>query len=134
MFSKSAGYGLPGIEQTSVVLGVELGKRNNSAGKKLSKQLQLFYIAQVCSDSFPVYPKIVQHPNRLIIQAETWGVESLNSRINHYLARFRFKTFYYSRALHRGKAALTLFSIYPVICNASILNVLNVNSTLPLQL
>lgn len=90
-------------------LGVELGQRNISTGKKLWNQLQLFEIDKVCSDYFPAYPAIVEHPNHTITKAETWGVESLNSRIRHYLARFRRKTFCYSKALHMVKATLILF-------------------------
>ena len=88
---------------------MQLGKRNKATGQKLWRQLQLFDMDQVCSDYFPVYPQIVNHPNHTITKAETWGIESLNSRIRHYLARFRRKTFCYSKAFHMVKATLTLY-------------------------
>jgi insertion element IS1 protein InsB len=69
--------------------GVQLGKRNIQTGKKLWEQLRLFEWEQVCTDYYPVYEHIVPSDLHVITKAETWGVESLNSRIRHYLASFR---------------------------------------------
>ena len=63
----------------------------------------------VCTDYYPAYQNIVPFEQHVVTKAETWGVESLNSRIRHYLARFRRKTFCYSKALHMVQATLTLF-------------------------
>jgi len=88
---------------------VKLGRRNVETGKQLWEQLRLLEMKRVCTDYLPAYPQIVTHPHHVVTKAETWGVESLNSRIRHYLARFRRKTFCYSKALHMVKATLTLF-------------------------
>jgi len=90
-------------------LGVQLGSRNVKTGQKLWEQLSLFEIEQVCSDYYPAYAAVVDHPNHIVTKAETWGIESLNSRIRHYLARFRRQTFCYSKALHMVQATLILF-------------------------
>jgi insertion element IS1 protein InsB len=82
--------------------GSQLGRRDIQTGKALWNQLQLFEIENVCTDYYPAYRHIVT-------KAETWGMESLNSRIRHYLARFRRKTFCYSKALPMVQATLTLF-------------------------
>ena len=42
-------------------------------------------------------------------KAETSAIEGLNSRIRHYLARFRRKTFCYSKAIAMVQATLTVF-------------------------
>lgn len=89
--------------------GVQLGRRNVQTGKKLWQQLNLFETALVCTDYYPVYSGIVPKQQHVVTKAETWGVEALNSRIRHYLARFRRKTFCYSKALHMVQATLTLF-------------------------
>ena len=90
-------------------VGVELGQRNAATGKALWKQLNLFEGSTVFSDYFPAYSSIVEGVSHVVGKAYTWGVESLNSRVRHYLARFRRKTFCYSKALHMVKATLTLF-------------------------
>ena len=89
--------------------GVELGRRNAVTGKRLWQQLNLFEESVVCTDHFPAYETFVPEHQHVATKAETWGIESLNSRIRHFLARFRRKTFRYSKALHRVKATLILF-------------------------
>jgi insertion element IS1 protein InsB len=81
------------------VCGVQLGRRDIQTGKALWQQLKLFEIENVCTDYYPAYRQIVPHDKHIVTKAETWGIESLNSRIRHYLARFRRKTFCYSKAI-----------------------------------
>ncbi len=89
--------------------GFKLGRRNALTGEGLFKQLSLFEESVVCTDYYPAYEAFIPKHQHVITKAETWGVESLNSRIRHYLARFRRKTFCYSKALHMVQATLTLF-------------------------
>jgi insertion element IS1 protein InsB len=63
----------------------------------------------VFTDYFPAYEAIIRGVTHVIGKAHTWGIESLNSRIRHYLARFRRKTFCYSKSLQMVKATLTIF-------------------------
>jgi IS1 family transposase len=63
----------------------------------------------VCTDYFPAYNSIVEGVTHGVGKAYTWAVESLNSRMRHYLARFRQKTFCYSKSEAMVKATLTLF-------------------------
>ena len=44
-------------------------------------------------------------------KAETFTVEGYNSRIRHYLARFRRKTKCYSKAKHMVEASLKLLML-----------------------
>ncbi|MFM7469463.1 MAG: IS1 family transposase [Vampirovibrionales bacterium] len=90
-------------------VGVELGRRNTETGKRLWKQLNLFEGSTVFTDYLPAYDAIVTGARHVVGKAYTWGVESLNSRIRHYLARFRRKTFCYSKSLEMVKATLTIF-------------------------
>ena len=91
------------------VCAVELGRRDTATCKGLWAQLEMFDLEHVCTDYYSPYEKIV--PEHLHIQgkAETAAVEGLNSRIRHFLARFRRKTFCYSKAIHMVKATLTVF-------------------------
>ena len=91
------------------VHAVELGRRDAGTGRKLWHQLELFDIKHVCSDHYPAYKQIVPPHLHVVSKAETCAIEGLNSRIRHYLARFRRKTFCYSKAAHMVKASLVIF-------------------------
>ena len=88
---------------------MQLGRRNAKTGEGLWHQLNLFEESWVCTDDFPAYATFVPEHQHVVTKAETWGVESLNSRVRHFLARFRRKTFCYSKALHMVQATLVLF-------------------------
>ena len=91
------------------VCGVQLGRRDTKTAQGLWHQLELFDIDYVCTDYYPVYRQIVPKHMHIETKAETCAIESLNSRIRHYLARFRRKTFCYSKSIHMIKATLTVF-------------------------
>jgi len=69
----------------------------------------LFDIGYVCTDHYPAYRQIVPPHLHIQSKAETCAIEGFNSRIRHYLARFRRKTFCYSKAVHMIKATLIIF-------------------------
>jgi len=91
------------------VCGVELGHRNARSARSLWKQLELFDMNYVCTDQYPAYRQIIPQEMHIATKAETSAIEGLNSRIRHYLARFRRKTFCYSKTRHMVKATLTIF-------------------------
>ena len=91
------------------VHAVQLGSRDAATGQKLWDQLELFDIDYVCTDDYPAYNKIVPPHLHIKTKAETAAIEGLNSRIRHYLARFRRKTFCYSKAIHMVQATLIIF-------------------------
>ena len=63
----------------------------------------------VSRDDYPVYGNVIPEDLHVQIKAETSAVEALNSRIRHYLAHFRRKTFCYSKAIQMVHATLTIF-------------------------
>ncbi len=88
---------------------MQLGKRNTANCENLYKQLELFEPQAVCTDYYPAYNRVIPKEVHVQTKAETWSVESLNSRIRHYLVRFRRKTFCYSKSINMVKATLTIF-------------------------
>lgn len=91
------------------VCAVQLGRRDTQTCEKLWQQLEMFEIDYACSDYYPAYRQVVPPEMHVETKAETCAIEGLNSRIRHYLARFRRKTFCYSKALHMVQATLTIF-------------------------
>ncbi|MDR1224260.1 MAG: IS1 family transposase, partial [Tannerella sp.] len=51
------------------------------------------------------------HEKHLQTKAETFTVEGYNSRIRHYLARFKRKTKCYSKAKHMIETSLNLLML-----------------------
>ena len=88
---------------------VQLGQRDTRTAQGLWQQLEMFDLKHVCTDHYPAYRQIVPHYMHVETKSETAAIEGLNSRIRHYLARFRRKTFYYSKAKHMVRATLTIF-------------------------
>jgi len=88
---------------------LQLGRRDTATAAQLWQQLELFDMDHVCTDYYPAYRAIVPPGMHVETKAETAAIEGLNSRIRHYLARFRRKTFCYSKAVHMVKATLILF-------------------------
>jgi len=66
----------------------------------LAFRLQKNYEIEIsCSDHYEVYDKFKIAKKHYFTKAETSLVESFNSLIRHYLARFNRKTKRYSKAL-----------------------------------
>ena len=88
--------------------GLGLFSRDVATGIKLMHQLELFEIKYICTDHYPAYNHIVPKELHIQTKAEMSAIEGLNSRIRHYLTRFRRKTFCYSKAIHMIKATLKI--------------------------
>ena len=91
------------------VCAVQLGKRDKKACQGLWEQLELFEIEHICTDDYPTYKCVIPEDRHTATKSETCAIEGLNSRIRHYLARFRRKTFCYSKTIDMVQATLTLF-------------------------
>ncbi|OVE51682.1 IS1 transposase [Chryseobacterium mucoviscidosis] len=73
------------------------GKRNTSTFKKLWNSLKDREINGFCSDYWKSYSELIPTEKHCESKAETFTVESYNSRTRHYLARFKRKTKCYSK-------------------------------------
>jgi len=66
----------------------------------LARRLRAAYRISIgCSDHYDVYGKVKVAEQHYFTKSETALVESFNSLIRHYLARFNRKTKRYSKAL-----------------------------------
>ncbi len=60
-----------------------------------------------CSDYWKSYSELIPEEKHIESKAETFTVEGYNSRIRHYLARFKRKTKSYSKSKHDGSVLET---------------------------
>jgi len=74
------------------------GDRSTQTGLKLWDKIKDLTISTFASDYWKSYEEFVPPEKHLQTKAETYTVEGYNSRIRHYLARFKRKTKCYSKA------------------------------------
>ncbi len=76
--------------------------------KKLWKQVEPKLPLVVATDYWQVYPVVIPSELHLATKAETHTVEGKNAQIRHCLARFRRKTFCYSKSWQMVELSLKL--------------------------
>ncbi len=84
------------------------GSRGTATGKKLWQAIQKQATGVVYSDYWKSYTEFVPPEQHMQSKAQTFTVEGYNSRIRHYLARFKRKTKSYSKQIHMLEKSLTL--------------------------
>jgi insertion element IS1 protein InsB len=84
------------------------GDRSTATGLKLWDKLRDMNISLFCSDYWKSYNEMIPKEKLLQTKAETFTVEGYNSRIRHYLARFKRKGKCYSKAQHMIEKSLNL--------------------------
>ena len=72
----------------------------------------MFNLKHARTDHYPAYRQIVPDYMHVETKSETAAIEGMNSRIRHYLARFRHKTFFYSKSKQMVKSKLTILFTY----------------------
>ena len=60
------------------------------------------------TDNWEAYKQIIPKEQHISSKRETYTVESYNSLLRHYLARFKRKTKCYSKSMDRVKEAILL--------------------------
>ena len=89
-----------------------VGCRGAKTLKKLWARVRHLKLFAVHADDYKAYRRII--PDRLLFQTKrlTHNIESLNSRIRHYLARFHRRTFCYSKS-----PEMVELSLYTLLAN-----------------
>ncbi|MDO4250144.1 MAG: IS1 family transposase [Moraxella sp.] len=94
--------------QTKHLLGFVCGRRDTKTFQRLYHQLNIDNINLFCSDYWKVCQEVIPTHKHLQSKAQTFTVEGYNSRIRHYLARFKCKTKCYSKCQKMIEHSLTL--------------------------
>lgn len=87
------------------------GCRGKETGLKLYETLKQTDVAFYSSDYWKCYEDILQRENHIQSKAETYTVEGYNSRIRHYLARFKRRGKCYSKAMYMIEYSLNLLML-----------------------
>jgi IS1 family transposase len=85
-----------------------LGNRGTETGIKLWDKVKEYAKGYVATDYWKSYKEMVPLEQLIQSKAETYTVESYNSVIRHFLARFRRKTKCYSKSELMIKYSLML--------------------------
>jgi IS1 family transposase/transposase-like protein len=84
------------------------GQRDTATFKNLWERIETMDINEFCSDYWKSYSELIPDEKHCQSKAETFTVEGYNSRIRHYLARFKRKTKCYSKAKFMMENSLKL--------------------------
>ena len=84
------------------------GDRSTGTGLKLWDKIKDWDISVFYSDHWKSYNEFVPAEKLIQTKAETYTIEGYNSRIRHYLARFKRKTKCYSKLQHMMEISLNL--------------------------
>jgi insertion element IS1 protein InsB len=87
------------------------GSRGTETGIKLYNTIKHLDVGCYCSDYWKSYSEILVNEKHIEGKAETYTVEGYNSRIRHYLARFKRKGKCYSKAVHMIEKSLNLLML-----------------------
>ena len=87
------------------VIDFEIGGRGYKTAKKLFDRNNHKYYH---TDNYPVYTKAILKEKHTTGKQFTQGIENLNGRIRHYLARFHRKTYCYNKSIEVMIASLYL--------------------------
>ena len=101
---------------TGRILALAVGSRSAKTLKKLWDKIKHLKLFAVHADDYPAYRQII--PEALLFQTKrlTHNIESLNSRIRHYLARFHRRTFCYSKSKDMVEISLYLLLANTMLC------------------
>jgi insertion element IS1 protein InsB len=92
------------------VIDFEVGDRSKETYVALALRIEERYKVQhLCTDDYAAYQYYKLAEEHHTTKAETCLVESFNSLLRHYLARFNRRTKRYSKSLRMIVASLTLF-------------------------
>jgi insertion element IS1 protein InsB len=94
--------------ERNIVIDFETGCRGSQTLIPLWTRVKETLPLVVTSDYWKPYNAVIPADIHLQTKAETYTVEGMNARIRHYLARFRRKTFCYSKSKSMVIASLKL--------------------------
>ncbi len=84
------------------------GNRGTETGIKLWDQIKNISVSKYCSDYWKSYEEFIPLQKHVQTKVETYTIEGYNSRIRHYLARFKRKSKCYSKSKHMVEKSLKL--------------------------
>ena len=85
-----------------------MGSRTTRTAKELWQEIRKIKVGLYCTDSLRAYEKILPQNQHIANKSQTYCIEGLNSRIRHYLARFKRETKCYSKSIDMVIASLKL--------------------------
>ena len=85
-----------------------VGDRSTETGRKLWEKIKDIEAGVYCSDYWKSYAEFLPQEKHIQSKAETFTVEGYNSRVRHFLARFRRRTKCYSKRVYMMMYSLQL--------------------------
>ncbi|BAZ65942.1 insertion element protein [Fischerella sp. NIES-4106] len=96
----------------SSILEYVIGSRSAETFERLWNKISDWNCYFWITDGYKVYPKFIPDGDQIVSKIGMTRVEGENSRLRHYLARLRRKTFCYSKSLEMLSLSLKLLIYY----------------------
>ena len=91
------------------MLDFTVGDRSEVSCEQLYNTISFYRVKKFFTDYWKAYSLVLPYNQHQQSKAETYTIEGLNSRIRHYLARFKRKTKCYSKSIQMVIYTLKLF-------------------------
>jgi len=85
-----------------------LGDRSSETFKQLWLRIKAWNSYFYVTDGYPVYPCFINQEDHIVSKTYMTRVEGENSRLRHYLARLKRKTFCYSKSVEMLELSIRL--------------------------
>ena len=94
---------------TGKIMGFKVGNRSKKACQEFWDDVGEACIGAVCTDYLKAYRSTIPANQLIQSKSNTWFIESVNSQIRHYLARFIRRGKCYTKSLEMLDFTMILF-------------------------
>lgn len=99
---------------TGQLVDWECGDRGQATLDKLLDRLKAWKVRLYCTDGYTCYDQAMPVGQHYQGKQETWRLEQINSRLRHWLARFRRRTVVVSKSVEMVNLTLALFARFRI--------------------
>lgn len=100
--------------ETGELIDWECGGRDKETFSRLMERLSKWNVELYCTDSWGVYPEVVNEDKLYQTKSQTFYIEQNNGRQRHWFARFRRKSIVVSKTLEMVELTMALFARFHV--------------------
>lgn len=99
---------------TGQLVDWQCGDRAQATLNTLLERLQAWMVKLYCTDSYICYEQALPVGKHYQGKEETWRLEQINSRLRHWLARFRRRTLVVSKSVEMVDLTIALFARFRI--------------------
>jgi IS1 family transposase len=99
---------------TGQLVDWQCGDRDQGTLARLLERLRAWKVRLYCTDGYVCYNRALPAGRHYQGKEETWRLEQINSRLRHWLARFRRRTVVVSKSVEMVNLTIALFARFRI--------------------